>query len=187
MAPHHLDLLRYITDMDIVEVKGAVNFKPSFSYFKGSSTTFAIFALAKPTDYHNPDNWIYATYRGDWQKKGKLYHQLDFNCEGGELNLHEEKKEKTLTATIFDDPEGFNYHTEQIPITSDIENNSQNYSAELFLLEEMAQGINSKGKKQPQTNFADAIKTFAVTRAIVDSHRLKKAIFLPDYWKNLSL
>jgi predicted dehydrogenase len=187
MAPHHLDLIRYLTDMDVVEVKGGVNFRPSFSYFKGSSTTFSIFALSTPENYHNPDNWVYVTYRGDWQKKGRLYHQIDFNCEGGELNLHEENKEKTITATLFTDSEGYKFNTEPIKISSDIEYNSSNYASELYLLEEMSRGIDSNGKIQPKTNFKDAIKTFSITRGIVDSFKLGKAIFLPDYWKNLGI
>ncbi|MCF2138853.1 MAG: Gfo/Idh/MocA family oxidoreductase [Candidatus Lokiarchaeota archaeon] len=187
MAPHHLDLIRYLTEMDVVQVQGGVNFKPSFSYFKGSSTTFAILALARPEDYYNPDNWIYATYRGDWQKKGELYHRLDLNCEEGEINLFEKNKEKQLSLTEFEDPEGFKYHTTEIPITSDVEYNAQNYSSELFLLEEFYQGIESCGKLQPQTNFKDAIKSFAITRGIVDSFEQNRAIFIPDYWKNLNL
>ncbi len=187
MAPHHLDLMRYLTDMDIVEVKGAANFRPSFSYFKGSSTTFSIFALATPKNYYNPDEWIYATYRGDWQKKGRLYHQIDFNCEGGELNLHEENRKKVLTSTKFEDPEGFKYHAESVEITKDIEHNSKNYASELYILEEMSLAIDSKGKNQPQTNFCDSIKSFAVSRAIVDSYKMRSAQFVPDYWKNLGI
>lgn len=187
MAPHHIDLLRYITDMDIVMVNGGVNFRPSFSYFKGSSTTFAIFGLAKPDDYDNPDNWIYSTYRGDWQKKGRLYHQFEINCVGGELNLHEENRKKEITSYIFEDPEGFKFKKDKVPITNDIEYNEKNYSAEMYLLEEMLIGIKSKGEKQPQTNFADAFKSFAVTRAIVESYNQKKAIYLPKYWKNLEI
>ncbi|MHA1585003.1 MAG: Gfo/Idh/MocA family protein [Promethearchaeota archaeon] len=185
MAPHHLDLIRYLSDRDVVQVQGSANFCPSFSKFRGSSTTFAVLALAKPEDYNNQDNWIYATYRGDWQKKGELYHQVDLNCEGGEINLLEKDRKKILTATLFDDPEGFKYHSDPVSITSDVENNSANYHSELYLLEEMSKGIDSNGKKQPSTCFANAIKSFAVTRGIADSFEQKKAIFLPDYWKNL--
>ncbi|MHA1775813.1 MAG: hypothetical protein DRO88_05410 [Promethearchaeia archaeon] len=187
MAPHHLDLLRYITEMDVVQVQGAVNFKPSFSYFKGSSTTFAILALAIPENYHNPDEWIYATYRGDWQKKGELYHRLDMNCENGEINLIERNKVKSLTITEFEDPEGFTFHTNPVLITSDVEYNVYNYASELYLLEEFYQCIESRGKLQPKTNFMDAIKSFAITRGIVDSFEQNRAIFLPEYWKNLPI
>lgn len=185
MAPHHLDLLRYITDMDVVQVQGAVNFKPSFSYFKGSSTTFAILALATPENYTNPDEWIYATYRGDWQKKGELYHRVEVNCEEGEIDLFEQNKTKSITLTEFEDPEGFKYHSTEIPISSDVQFNSQNYASELFLLDELSRGINSKGNIQPSTNFLDAFKSFAITRGIVDSFEQKHAIYLPHYWENL--
>ncbi len=186
MAPHHLDLIRYLSDMDVVQVKG-VNFKPSFSYFKGSSTTFAILALAKPEDYDNPDNWIYANYRGDWQKKGELYHRLDMNCVGGEINLLEKDGKKTVSATLFEDPEGFKYHTAEVSKTSDIEFNSKNYASELYLLEEMSKGIDSKGKDQPSTNFKDGFKSFAITQGIVESYETNKAVYLPKYWKNLPI
>ncbi|MHA1721264.1 MAG: Gfo/Idh/MocA family protein [Promethearchaeota archaeon] len=187
MAPHHFDLMRYLTDMDIVQVQGAVNFKPSFSYFKGSSTTFAIFALSTPENYDNPDNWIYATYRGDWQKKGKLQHKVEINYEGGELNLIEKNKEKMITVSIFDDPEGFQYHDEPVPISKDVEYNTNNYSSELFLLNEMSIGIDSKGKIQPKTNYRDAFKSFAVSQGIVESFETGKSVFLPKYWKNLNI
>ncbi len=186
MAPHHLDLIRYLTDMDVVQVSG-VNFTPSFSYFKGSSTTFAIIALSTPENYNDPDKWIYATYRGDWQKKGELFHKVDLNCVGGEINLLEKGKKKTVDATIFEDPEGFKYNSENVPITSDIEYNSKDYVAELYLLEEMSKGIDSKGVNQPRTNFCDSFKSFAVTRGIVESFETKKAVFIPKYWKNLPI
>ncbi len=187
MAPHHFDLMRYLTDMDIVQVQGSANFKPSFSYFKGSSTTFAIFALSTPENYENPDNWIYATYRGDWQKKGKLQHSVEINYEGGELNLIERKKDKKINISIFDDAEGFQYQDEPVPITSDIEYNKKNYSSELFLLEELSIGIDSKGKIQPKTNYNDAFKSFAVSRGIVESFETGKSVYLPKYWKNLPI
>jgi len=185
MAPHHLDLLRYLTEMDVVQVQGAVNFKPSFSYFKGSSSTFAIFALAMSKNYDNPDNWIYATYRGDWQKKGELYHRIDINCEGGEISLVEQNKTHTVTATLFDDPEGFQFHAENVPVMPNVEYNEYGYASETFLLEEMRVGIDSKGEKQPQTNFRNGYKTFAIIRGIVESYETGKAVFLPKYWKNL--
>ncbi|MHA1562943.1 MAG: hypothetical protein ACTSPA_12555, partial [Promethearchaeota archaeon] len=177
----------YLTDMDIVQVQGATNFKPSFSYFKGSSTTFAVFALSTPENYENPDNWIYATYRGDWQKKGKLQHTVELNYEGGELNLIEIKKDKKIEISIFDDAEGFQYHDEPVPITSDVEYNKKNYSSELFLLEELSIGIDSKGKIQPKTNYSDAFKSFAVSRGIVESFETGKSVYLPKYWKNLPI
>ncbi|MHA1619209.1 MAG: Gfo/Idh/MocA family protein [Promethearchaeota archaeon] len=185
MAPHHLDLLRYITDMDVVQVQGGANFKPSFSYFKGSSTTFAVLALAKPENYHNPDEWIYVTYRGDWQKKGELYHRFELNCEEGELTLFEQDKKRTITLTEFDDPEGFKFHKTDIPITSDVEYNNNDHSSEMFLLDEFLKGIASHGQLQPQTHFLNGFKSFSITRGVVDSFEQNRAIFLPHYWENL--
>jgi predicted dehydrogenase len=185
MAPHHFDLIRYISGLDVVQVQGAVNFKPSFSKFRGSSTTFAILALALPLDYNNPDNWIYMTYRGDWQKKGDLYHRIEVNCEGGELNLVDRKKYQSLIATYFTDEEGFNFTREKVAITSDVENNPHSYDSEVYMLEEMSVAIDSKGHLQPQNNYRDAIKSFAISRGIVESFNAGKAVFLPKYWENL--
>ena len=55
----------------------------------------------------------------------------------------------------------------------------------MFLLEEMSIGIDSKGKIQPKTNYKDAIKSFAVSRGIVESFETGKSVYLPKYWKNL--
>jgi predicted dehydrogenase len=186
MAPHHFDYLRFLTGMDVVEVKG-VNFKPSFSKFKGSSTTFAIFALATPENYTNKDNWIYATYRGDWQKKGNNYSKFELNCEGGDVILLEEKKTKSVTATIYDDDEGFKFHTEDVPLTPDVLYNEDEFTDQILILDQMKKGIDSKGKDQPQTNFKDAIKSFAISRGIVESSKTGNAVYLPDYWKNLGI
>jgi len=187
MAPHHFDFLRYLTDMDVVQVQGSANFIPSFSQFKGSSTTFAILALARPENYSDPDKWIYCTYRGDWQKKGELFHHVEINCEGGDLHLHEQATDKVISATVYDDPEGFKFHKEDIPITSDVEYNSKQYSAELFLLDEMSRGINSKGVSQPTLNFMNGFKSFAISRGIVESFQTGKAVYLPKYWQNLPI
>ena len=168
--------------MDIVQVQG-VNFKPQFSNFKGSSTTYAVLALASKENYRQKDKWIYGLYRGDWQKKGEIYQELEMNCQGGDLKL----RDNDLTAHLYTDEEGFKFDTIKVPITSDVEYNPQNYSDLMFMLSEMAAGIDSKGKKQPSTAWTDSFKSFAVTIGIKRSFEQEKAIYLPTYWEDLGI
>jgi predicted dehydrogenase len=182
MAVHHLDFMRYLTDMDIVQVQG-VNFKPVFSNFKGSSTTYAVLAFAKKQDYHKKDNWIYGLYRGDWQKKGQTYQELEMNCVGGDIVLHD----NTITAHLYEDEEGFKYNTVDVPISQDVEYNKNNYADLMFMLSEMSQGIDSKGKKQTSTAWTDSFKSFIVTQGIKKSFETGEAIFLPKYWEDLGI
>jgi predicted dehydrogenase len=182
MAVHHLDYIRYVTDMDIVQVEG-VNFAPKFSNFKGSSTTYAVLALASPENYHKKDNWIYALYRGDWQKKGEVYQEFEINCVGGDIKLRDD----SITAHIYTDEEGFKYNTLNVPISNDVEYNAKNYADQVFMLDEMVAGIDSKGLKQPSTCWADSFKSFAVTQGLKRSFEQEKAIFLPDFWVDLGI
>jgi predicted dehydrogenase len=182
MAVHHLDYLRYVTDMDIVQVQG-VNFKPSFSNFKGSSTTYAVLALAAPANYHYKDRWIYGLYRGDWQKKGEVYQECELNCTGGDLKL----RDNDATAHVYEDEEGFKFQTVKVPITPDVEYNPQNYTDIAFMLDEMHQAIDSKGKKQPSTAWTDSFKSFAVTQGIKKSFETGQAVFVPSYWEDLGI
>jgi len=182
MAPHHLDFMRYVSDMDVVQVQG-VNFKQPFTNFRGSSTTFAIMALATPENYHNKDKWIYANYRGDWVKKGPIYEKYEINCAGGDVELYN----KEVTATLFDDEEGFKWHQEKVPLSTDVEYNKNNYVDQQLILDEMYKGIDSKGKIQPKSNFRESIKSFSIGVGIKESFATGQAVFLPKYWENLNL
>ena len=53
------------------------------------------------------------------------------------------------------------------------------------ILEMMSRGINSKGKQQPGTHFAEAFKSFAVSQACIEASRTGETIWVPDYWKGL--
>ncbi len=177
--------MRYLTSMDIVEARG-VNCIPKFSTFKGSSTSYAILALAKPSDYENEDNWKYATYRGDWQKRGENYVKFEVNCSGADIVLDEHKPVKVYLDK-FTNQDGTQYEREKLPISKDVEYNEDGRSGQLMILEQMSKGIDSKGKYQPDTNFKDAFKTFCVVAALKESYKHKKAVYIPKYWKNLPL
>jgi predicted dehydrogenase len=182
MAPHQFDYIRYLTGMDVVQVQG-INFRPKFSNFKGSSSTLAIMALAKPENYHNPDEWIYVDYRGDWQKKGETYEKYEMLCEKGDIQL----LNKDVSAHIYTDEEGLKWTTENVPLADDVENNENKYSDLMLILEQFSKGIDSKGQLQPGTNIKDSIKSFSISMGIRESFQTKQAVFLPKYWENLSL
>ena len=182
MAPHHLDYMRYLTGMDVVQVQG-VNFRPIYSNFRGSSTTYAIMALATPENYHNKDNWIYATYRGDWVKKGEIFEKFELNCTGADITL----LNKETTVTVFEDEEGFKFHKEILPIAEDVEYNENNYPDQVYILDQFSKGIDSHGEIQPSTNFRDAYKSFCIGQGIKESFRTGQAVFIPKYFENLPL
>ena len=67
---HWFDLMRNITQMDIVQVN-ANSYLPNWSTWQGASSIIAHLALAKKEDYNHRNNWVWAQFYGDWQRGGK--------------------------------------------------------------------------------------------------------------------
>ena len=59
------------------------------------------------------------------------------------------------------------------------------HTGQAMILEQMSRGIDSGGEIQPGTNYKEAFKSFAVSVACKESSFTGKAIWVPDYWKNL--
>ncbi|MHA1792548.1 MAG: Gfo/Idh/MocA family protein [Promethearchaeota archaeon] len=184
MMPHHVDLLRYVTGMDIVQVK-ADTFIPRFSEWQGSSTVIANFALAHPDDYNHRHNWVWCHYYGDWQARGKKPNYVNFYFDKGQVS----DEGGWLKIDRYTDKEGSKWEEDAFLATDagDIEHMGTNYESQGIILEQVSRSIDSGGKNQPLNNFVDIFKSFAVSMAVIESSRTGKSVWVPDYWKDLGI
>lgn len=68
-----------------------------------------------------------------------------------------------------------------------VENLGTEYVEQCIILEMMKRGIDSKGKVQPVNNFKDVFKSFSAVMGAIESSRTGKAVWVPDFWKDLNL
>ncbi|MHA1681325.1 MAG: Gfo/Idh/MocA family protein [Promethearchaeota archaeon] len=187
MAVHWFDTMRYVTGMDIVQVK-ADTFMPQYSDWHGSSTVFANLALAKPEDYHDRHKWVWCQFAGDWQRgpisnesttRQEFYGKKGFarlTSFGMELNIYKSWDRAT------------NDFEEDAYLAIDagtMENMNVPYTGQAMILEMMSRGIDSGGEEQPGTNFKEAFKSFAVSVACKQSSFNGESVWVPDYWKHM--
>ncbi len=189
MAPHHIDLCRYFTGLDIVQVK-ADTFIPRYSNWQGSSTVFLNMALAHPDDYNHRHNWIWVQYYGDWQARGPQHasrNHLDLYYGKGHVNagkgwieidryLDEEgrKSEEDAFLAVDAGDDG-------------VEHMGTPWDGQMIILEQMKRSIESNGKNKPLNKFEDIFKSFTVSMGAIESSRTGKAVWVPDYWKDLPI
>ncbi|MHA1679485.1 MAG: Gfo/Idh/MocA family protein [Promethearchaeota archaeon] len=178
---HWFDSLRCITGMDIVQVK-ADTFMPRYSTWHGSSTIMANLALAKPEDYHHRHEWVWAHLFGDWQLGGPPSTSFQFFGEKGqfkitgwglEVNTYPDMNNRTKV-----EEDGY------LPVDAGPVRGSE-YEGQMVILDQMGKGIDSKGKIQPDTNFRESFKSFAVSRAAIKSSYTGQSVWVPDYWKDM--
>ncbi|MBD3353308.1 MAG: hypothetical protein GF364_17640 [Candidatus Lokiarchaeota archaeon] len=206
MMVHHIDCLRFCTNMEIIQIQAQV-FRPKWSSWLASSTVFANLVLAPHGSECIKEDWVYCQYYGDWQTKGLLNDwEIDFRFYGSDGSLRLEPP-TDKTNMLWEEADGYQLIGEQsgaklksyldikgkyasdsqieireIPKNSNIENRGSGYIDQAYILEQMYQGIKSKGKKQPTGNFEDSFKSFIVTRGAILSSRSGKSIWLPQYW-----
>ena len=183
MCTHWFDMLRFITGMDVVQIK-ADTFIPKYSKWKGSSTVFVNLALAHPDDYNHRHNWVWVQLYGDWQRRGPGEDKFEFFCEKGQAEL---TGSWGLNMKIYQDEDGHKWEENGYMPQTDVLNLGTDFVSQENMLEQMKISIDSKGQKQPNTNFAEAFKSFSVSMAAIDSSRTGKTIWVPDYWKNMDI
>ena len=186
MATHMFDSMRYITGMDIIQVK-ADAFIPKYSSWKGSSSVYANFALAHPDDYNHRHNWTWCQFYGDWQPKGPIVgNGAHFYCQKGQCSI----ADWGMKYLVYTDDGGSKFKEDGFLMEDAGSQEGLNYDkgdGQSIIAEMMSKGIDSKGKYQPGTNFKDAIKSFAVSQACIESSRTNKTIWVPDYWKDMDI
>lgn len=180
MCTHWFDLLRYETGLDIVQVK-CDTFIPKYSKWQGTSTAFVNLALAKPEDYENRSNWVWCQLYGDWQRRGPSYSKYEYFGEKGQAL----KSPWAIEYKRYLDEDGKKWEEDGYLFidAGPMEGIDVNLTDQGFLLEMMKRGIESDGKIQPGTHFAEAFKSFAVSMAAIESSRTGNTIWVPDYWK----
>lgn len=182
---HWFDLLRWITEMDIVQVR-ADSFIPRGIDWQGSSTIIANLALAKPEDYHDRHNWVWCRFYGDWQRKGPRDDHTslkEFSGTKGRMKI----KGPWVELWLYTDKLGNKWEEDGVMPKQDICNLGTDFDGQRIILEQMKRSINSKGKKQPDNNFTDVFKSFAAVMGAIESSRTGKAVFVPDYWKYMDI
>ena len=183
-AIHFFDLIRNISGMDIVQVKADV-FIPNFSNWQGSSTTLAHLALAKPEDFNHRRKWVWCEYYSDWQRRGEPDFFWEFSGDRGRFVI--DTKFGGLHLWLYKDEFGEKWEEDFYPNDNNVRNLDTNYEGQSIILEQMSRGIDSGGKIQPDTNFKEGFKSFAVTMACIEASRSGKAVWVPDYWKDMNL
>jgi predicted dehydrogenase len=179
MSVHWFDTLRYITGMDIVQVK-ADAFMPRYSDWHGSSEVYANLALAKKEDYHDRHKWVWAQLYGGWQRRGPTENRFEIFGSKGQFRITDQWG---LELKLYTDPNNTTKFEEDGYLPQpDVENLGTNYTGQGIILEMMKRGIDSGGKIQPGTNFKEAFKSFAVSVAASESSRYGKTVWVPDYW-----
>ncbi|MHA1680422.1 MAG: Gfo/Idh/MocA family protein [Promethearchaeota archaeon] len=186
MAPHHFDLLRYITGLNVVEIK-ADTFIPRYSQWQGSSTVFANIALAHPDDYHHRSNWIWCQYYGDWQARGPQNNFFDLYFEKG----HVRQGGSWLGIDRYLDDDGRKWEEDGFLLADagndGVEHMGTNYDGQMIILEQVKRSIESGGKNKPLNCFEDIFKSFSVSMGAIESSRTGKAVWVPKYWEDIDI
>ena len=202
MMVHHIDSLRYCTGMNVVKIQ-AFTFIPYYSGWLGASTVMANMALALPGKELVKEDYVYMQYHGDWQSRGlKRSWEDDFEFIGQKGSLRVEPPEipppdnklweQTSVQPLVGEPSGNHIslyqdspdlskcEVSEIEKRYDIENNPENHNDQMYILDELAECIESKGVRQPQTHFAEGFKSFVVSQGAMESSRTGKTVWLPE-------
>ena len=189
MGPHHWDLLRYITGLNVVQVK-ADTFIPNYSWWQGSSTVFANMALAHPDDYNHRHNWIWVQYYGDWQARGPQHesrNHMDMYFGKGHVRIGG----SWLEIDRYLDEEGKKSEEDGFLVmdagNDGVEHMGTNYEGQAIILEQVHRGIQSGGKKKPLNCFENIFKSFAISMGVIESSRTGKNVWVPDYWADMPI
>ncbi len=204
MLAHHVDVLRYSTGMEIVEVQAQV-YKPRSSKWYGTSTVSLNLTFAPRGEESNKDKWVRGHYYGDWQSRGGpqlIRSSFEFMGDLGSIAIEPSREpqkglwERTATTEMvgepagselvayLDDPNLVSNTREVILKRQDIEGNPKNLLDQQYILDELSQCIKSGGKQQPKINFEEGFRTFLVTQAAIESSRTGLSIWVPKYWLN---
>ena len=137
MSVHWFDLLRYITGMDIIQVR-ADCFMPRYSEWHGSSEVMAQLALAKKEDWNDRHNWVWCDFYGGWQRCGPTGNDYVFYGSDGQATYN---APYGMAVKKYIDP---NNHTKfeedgYLPV-SDVENLGTDLEGDSIILEMMSRG-----------------------------------------------
>lgn len=180
---HWFDLIRYITEMDIVQIYADCFIAKGIDW-QGSNAVIANLALAKPKDYYHRHNWVWCRFYGDWQRRGPTDINTDlkeFSGTKGRMTI----RGPWCELNLYTDSGGTKWEEDGVIPDNNILNLGTQYDGQVMILEQMKRGIDSKGKIQPDNNIRDVFKSFAAVMGAIESSRTGRAVFVPDYWKGM--
>ena len=160
MSVHHLDLIRFITGLDAVSVKGEA-WNPPWSHYKGDCSSSVVFEM---------NNGARITYNGSWCTKGQFTDwNGDWRIEGSKGSIVYHKG----NITLFETDSLYKVKKEKV-----IKLIKRPRPAQGFVLREFMKAV--KSRKKALTDLDDNIHTMAMVydavKAVKTGRRVKIAV-----------
>jgi predicted dehydrogenase len=151
MSIHHFDLLRFITGLDPVWVRGEA-WNPPWSNYRGEASCSVLFEMAGGARALYSGSWCskgrFCDWNGNWRMEGELG---TITFEGGEIRIHRAP--------------GL-YEVEEVVTVRKIAPPSE---AQVFVLDDFVEAI--AAGRRPRTDLADNIRSVSMVFAAVDAVR----------------
>ena len=181
VGAHSLDTLRYITGLEFTQIQASTFImRGKGDGWYGSTSALATMGMAKPEDFHDRHKWVWVRFVGDWGRKGPTNEKHDYAFTKGRAKSSMWGVETLICA----DPKDSRKGEEDGYMPRHDVAGFNNINGQAVILEQMKIGIDSCGKKQPETNFCEGFKSFAATQAFKESSYTGKAVWVSDYWKH---
>jgi hypothetical protein len=173
-AVHTIDLFRYFTAMDAIVVSADL-WRPAWSKRYGGSSINIRMQMAPPSEYEGDQPLMNST---ETDRARRLW------TNGKTSNMEELRRGKQLNWKE-SDLRPYPIDLECGPAAQWKGNNTEDeFTNNVFILEEMKQCIESGGTIKPLRCFENCIKTFTISMAAFESSkRGGQPIFLPDMWE----
>jgi predicted dehydrogenase len=160
MAIHHFDLVRFVTGLNAVSVRGEA-WNPAWSNYKGDCSSSLVFEMQNGARIVYNASWCakgqFCGWDGNWQIEGSK----------GSMSYEDEK------ISLYDVPRFYKVNrTETVPAKGP-ENTGQE-----FVLNDFISSV--KGGRRPQTDVFDNIHSIAMVFAAVKAVRTGKRIPVLD-------
>ena len=176
MSVHWFDTLRYITDMDIVQVKADV-FMPRYSDWHGSSEIYANLALAKKEDYHDRHKWVWAQLYGGWQRRGPTGNRFELFGSKGQFSIN---SPWGLEVKLYTDPNNTTKFGKMAIYRKRTLKTWAQITPDRYYFEMMRRGIDSTVKFNPN-KLQRSLQIICSIVVASESSRYGNTVWVPDY------
>lgn len=160
MSIHHFDLIRFLTGLDPVSVRGEA-WNPSWSETKGDCSSSIIFEMTKKARVLYNGSWCskgqFDDWNGSWQIEGSK----------GTIVYNHDK------AVLHEAPKGY-----AVKKVTEIKPKKMRKHAQVFVLDNFIKSI--KAGKRPNTDVYDNIKSVAMVFAAVKAVETEKRVTVID-------
>lgn len=156
MSIHHFDLIRFLTGLDPVSVKGQA-WNPPWSHFKGDCSSTTVFEMT---------NGARVLYNGSWCAKGDYCDWTgNWQIEGSKGTIIY----KNGAATLNQVPDGY-----KVTKSTEIKPKAMKKRAQTFVLDNFIKCV--KSGKRPFTDVYDNIQSVAMVFAAVKAVETEKKV-----------